>query len=117
MSDHKLKTLYLFRYDNKSGVITKHEIVDYSVRPTERRGRVFSFRYNGFTKFSQRYSVFENNFEKVLNGKLYTFNPSFKDAFDVFDTWMDERKKVASKEAKRIAELHNKLRECNRGKI
>lgn len=112
MSDHKLKTLYLFKYDHKTGVITKYDIVDYSVRPSERRGRRFIFRYN-----SQRYSVYEDELEKVSSRRLYTFNPSFNDAFDSFDAWMDERKKAASKEAKRIAELHNKLRECNRGKL
>ena len=60
--------------------------------------------------------MYEDELEKVLSGRLYTFNQSFNDAFDSFDAWMDERKKAAFKEAKRIAELHKKLRECNRGK-
>lgn len=115
MDNNELKPLYLFDFDDKTGVITKHEISDYETHGDSNgfRGRLFVFKSDTRSRKRRRCSAYENDFERVFHSKLYTYNPSYEDAYKLFEEWMAGRKKVACEQAERISELYENMHKNN----
>lgn len=114
-NDNGQKTLYLFYFDDKTGVITRYEISDYEMHgdSKDQRGRLFVFKCDAYARKNHMYSAYENDFEKVFHDKLFTYNPSYEYAYKVFEDWIAGRKKAACEQAARISELYDNMHKNN----
>ncbi|WP_029319311.1 hypothetical protein [Butyrivibrio sp. AE3004] len=94
-------------------LFTKHEISEYKTRgkASDIRGRVFIYKCDFYNGKRKEHSTFENDFDRIYHGKIFTFNPSYEDALRIFDEYFFEKKEAARKEAEKLAAQYERFRQ------
>lgn len=75
------KSLYCFKLDEYTGIITKEEITHYNIVDVGYRDQKIAYFY----KTSKDYvcEVYDINIDKLVNWKIHSFNPSLIDAYNI----------------------------------
>jgi hypothetical protein len=105
------KPLYCFRLNDVTGEITKYIITDYEHR---------EYGYRKFYKFTADlgcrdyvYIVREQNINKFVSNKVFTFNPNVKDAMVKILNTIKNKKNTAEREANRCSKMMDLISKMN----
>lgn len=100
-----MKPLYLFKLDTDTGKFTKTTIQDYEQKMTVSDKPYYRYELKGNLRFCQEYDI-----DRVKNNRLYSFNPSVKDAVEAMRVHLRTKKSKAQTEVTRCDYLLDKLK-------
>lgn len=105
-----MDTLYCFRLDEDTGVITRYEITEYhEVKYGYRNGKSY-LKFNANIGGGKAvYTVNARNIDSVFQLKVYSFEDSLEKAVSKFKDYYKHKKYLAEKEIEKMSNRLEKI--------